>query len=219
MIWPPFWIWKRLPWFLLHLYSGERKTMHVFVASMTQDRDRWSTLSNIRSTNQRSPASDDDGDTGQCTSTTVSLKVVSAILGRNINNYINLIFPHDPLATRLWLVVPLVIVCDLGAQAAYRRVFLMAGLWGGQVADHEESDHLYFSLESLIQPLRLVLIGNRGANVWACEPVWGCVSSHVTKGLVQDMRTEPKKGLCSACVRGLDLWPLGESRWWRRGWL
>ena len=28
----------------------------------------------------------------------VSLKVVSAILGRNINDHIHLIFPHDPLA-------------------------------------------------------------------------------------------------------------------------
>ena len=100
-----------------------------------------------------------------------SLKVVSAILGRNVSNYINLIFPHDPLAARLphnnqsptrggrcgvflssknyhersakphntrplsvigwinvyfgleWLVVPFVIVCYLGAQAAYRDTF------------------------------------------------------------------------------------------------
>ena len=29
------------------------------------------------------------------------LKVVSAILGRNINDHIHLIFPHDPLAGRL----------------------------------------------------------------------------------------------------------------------
>jgi hypothetical protein len=28
------------------------------------------------------------------------LKVVSAILGRNINDLIHLIFPHDPLAAR-----------------------------------------------------------------------------------------------------------------------
>ena len=71
------------------------------------------------------------------------LKVVSAILGRNINYHIHLIFPHDPLAARCqkntslyvsvgwinvysgsdWLVVPSVIVCDLGAQAAYRDAF------------------------------------------------------------------------------------------------
>ena len=34
----------------------------------------------------------------------------------------------------VWLVVQLVIVCDLGAQAAHRDVFLTAGLWGGQLA-------------------------------------------------------------------------------------
>ena len=31
----------------------------------------------------------------------VQLKVVSAILGRNINDHIHLIFPRDPLAARL----------------------------------------------------------------------------------------------------------------------
>ena len=30
----------------------------------------------------------------------VMLKVVSAMLGRNINDHIHLIFPHDPLAAR-----------------------------------------------------------------------------------------------------------------------
>ena len=46
------------------------------------------------------------------------LKVVSAILGRSINYHIHLIYPHDPRE-----VVPFVIVCDLGAQAAYSDVF------------------------------------------------------------------------------------------------
>ena len=48
-----------------------------------------------------------------------------------------------------WLVVPFVIVCDLGAQAdLQRRIFLTAGLRGGQLADQEERsdecDHLRF---------------------------------------------------------------------------
>ena len=58
-----------------------------------------------------------------------------------------------------WSVVPFVIVCDLGAQAALqRRVFFTSCLRGGQLADGEERsderDHLCFGLELLIQPLR-----------------------------------------------------------------
>ena len=38
-----------------------------------------------------------------------------------------------------WLVVPLVIVCDLGAQAVLqRRVVLTSCLRGGQLADQED---------------------------------------------------------------------------------
>ena len=59
------------------------------------------------------------------------------ILGRNINDLIHRIFPPDPLAARPnvyfgleWLVVPLVIVCDLGAQAAYRDTFFFRPAYG-----------------------------------------------------------------------------------------
>ena len=55
------------------------------------------------------------------------------------------------------VVVPLVIVCDLGAQAAHRDAFFFDGLWGGQLAHREERsderDNSCFGLESLIQPL------------------------------------------------------------------
>ena len=79
----------------------------------------------------------------------------SDFLGQNINDYIHLIFPHDPLAARLmswpsktaslwavsmfiinvyyglvWLVVPFVFMCDLGAQTAHRdRVFDGLLMW------------------------------------------------------------------------------------------
>ena len=58
-----------------------------------------------------------------------------------------------------WLVVPLVIVCDLGAQAVLQRcVFLTSCLRGGQLADQEdrseERERLYSGRESLIQPLK-----------------------------------------------------------------
>ena len=57
-----------------------------------------------------------------------------------------------------WLEVPFVFVYDLGAQAAYRDVFLFlpACHWGGQPADRQERsderDHLCLGQEPLTQP-------------------------------------------------------------------
>ena len=97
-----------------------------------------------------------------------TLKVVSAILGRNINDYIHLIFPHDPLAARLIKRISVGSLCSEithNNKRSYQTlktkiniyVFLTAGLRGGQLADREEiseeCDHLCFGLESLIQPL------------------------------------------------------------------
>ena len=65
------------------------------------------------------------------------LKVVSAILGRNINYPI--IIYYLIYCGLVGLVVPFVIVCDLGAQAdLQRRVFLTFCLRGGQLADQED---------------------------------------------------------------------------------
>ena len=60
------------------------------------------------------------------------LKVVSAILGRNINDHIHLIFSPDPLATRP------VASGSRSTGCLQRCVFLMSCLWGGQLADQEE---------------------------------------------------------------------------------
>ena len=77
-----------------------------------------------------------------------------------------------------WLVVPLIIVCDLGAQAVLqRRVFLTSCLRGGQLADQEdrseERGNLCFGLESLIQPL--TRISAQAASAWGDT---ACISIH-----------------------------------------
>ena len=88
-------------------------------------------------------------DTHICTHTQTSPTVlifkgcISDFLGRNINDYINLIFPHDPLTARL--IRPSKKHVSVG-------VFLTSCLWGGQLADrlynlspHEVSKGLHFT--------------------------------------------------------------------------
>ena len=56
----------------------------------------------------------------------------------------------------MWLVVPSVFVCDLGAQAAYRDSFFDVLLMG------HECDNLCLGLESLIPPLSILTDASSG---------------------------------------------------------